>query len=135
MEGKIDRYFKYRKVTKYLKSKDESQYNILDKIFKYYVDGHLEKLLSNYPFSKIEIYSQIDKKANSLQINFWYYNLVVGIDFCDSSFDHVIYLPCVSPKDFDKSFIKSNYNADFNIEKFFEDFYAMLQKDSRLIKS
>lgn len=62
MEWKLTRYFKYGKINKYLKSKDESQYNILDNIFKCYVDGHLEKLLNNYLFSEIEYYPNISKR-------------------------------------------------------------------------
>ena len=30
MEGKLAQYFKYGKINKYLKSRDESQYNVLD---------------------------------------------------------------------------------------------------------
>ena len=45
MEGKITRYFKYRKINKYLKSKNNSQYNCLDNILIYYVNGKLQKIL------------------------------------------------------------------------------------------
>ena len=44
MEGNIARYFKYRKINKYLKSKNSSQYNCLDNLFVYYVNGKLQKL-------------------------------------------------------------------------------------------
>lgn len=134
MEGKLTRYFKYGKINKYLKSKDESQYNILDKIFKCYINGHLKKLLNNYQFSKIEYYPHISKRGDLLQIDFWHHNLHANIEFDENSFDYIIYLPGISAEDFDKGIIKKEYDHDFDIEKFFEDFHNMLQKDSRLKK-
>lgn len=134
MEGRLTRYFKYGKINKYLELKDESRYNILDKIFKCYVDGHLEKLLSNYHFSKIEYYPLIGKRGNLLQIDFGYHNLHTNIEFDDNNFDYVVYLPGISAEDFEKSIITKEYENDFDIEKFFEDFNNMLQKDSRLKK-
>ncbi len=134
MEGKLKRYFKYGKINKYLKSKDESQYNILDKILKYYVDGYLEKLMNNYQFLKIEYYPLISKRGNLLQIDFWHHNLHVNIEFDVINFDYIIYLPGISAEDFEKGIITKEYDHDFDIEKFFENFYNMLQKDSRLSK-
>lgn len=134
MEGKLIRYFKYGKINKYLKSKDESQYNNLDKIFKYYVDGHLKNLLSNYHYSKIEYYPRISKRGNLLQIDFWYFNLHINIEFDVYNFDYIIYLPGISAEDFEKGITEKEYDQDFSIEKFFEDFHNMLQKDGRLKK-
>lgn len=134
MEGKLTRYFKYGKINKYLKSKDESQYNILDKIFKCYINGHLKKLLNNYQFSRIEYYPHISKRGDLLQIDFWHHNLHANIEFDENSFDYIIYLPGISAEDFDKGIIKKEYDHDFDIEKFFEDFHNMLQEDSRLKK-
>lgn len=48
MEGKLTRYFKYRKINKYLKSKNVSQYNCLNNILIDYVNGKLQKILENY---------------------------------------------------------------------------------------
>ncbi len=134
MEGKLTRYFKYGKINKYLESKDESRYNVLDKILKCYVDGHLENLLSSFQFSNIEYYPHISKKGHLLQIDFWHHNLHINIEFDDNNFDYIIYVPGISAEDFEKGIITKEYNHDFDIEKFFEDFYDLLQKDSRLIK-
>ena len=68
MTGKITRYFKYRKINKYLKSKNNDQYNCLDNILICYVNGKLQKILESYNFNKINIYSVIGKKGNYLQI-------------------------------------------------------------------
>lgn len=53
MTGKITRYFKYRKINKYLKSKNNDQYNCLDNILICYVNGKLQKILESYNFNKI----------------------------------------------------------------------------------
>lgn len=132
MEGKISKYFKYRRINKYLKSKDESKYSYLDNIFKYYVDGDLEKLFKCYYFSKIELFPELNKKGNLLQIYFYYFNLVVFIQFDDMKIDYTIYLEDMSPSYADDYFVSLEYDKDFNIENFFEKFYKMLQKDPRL---
>lgn len=132
MEGKISKYFKYRRINKYLKSKNNSQYNCLDNILIYYVDGNLQKVLERYNFKKINIYPVIGKKGSYLQIECFFYNLTVNIEFDENSFDYIIYLPGISAEDFDKGIIQKEYKDDFDIEKFFEHFHNILQKDSRL---
>ena len=132
MEGKLTRYFKYRKINKYLKLKNMSQYNCLDDILVYYVSGELQKLLEYYNFKKINIYPLIGRKGNYLQIECFFHNLTVDIGFDENSFDYIIYLPGISAEDFDKGITKKEYDLDFGIEKFFKDFHNMLQKDSRL---
>jgi|SRR5690554_547260 len=124
-----------RKIKRYLKSKEESKYNNLDRVFKFYIDGLLKELLKKYGFSKIEIFPKIWKDNNNLQINFWYYNLVVGVDLFNLHFDYVIYLPGINAEQLDKCFIESSYSDDFNIVNFIGDLYNILEKDNRLIKS
>lgn len=132
MEGKLTRYFKYRKINKYLKLKNMSQYNCLDNILVYYVSGKLQKLLEYYNFKKINIYPLIGRKGNYLQIECFFHNLTVDIGFDENSFDYIIYLPGISAEDFDKGITQKEYDPDFGIEKFFKYFHNMLQKDSRL---
>ena len=132
MEGKLTRYFKYRKINKYLKLKNMSQYNCLDDILVYYVSGELQKLLEYYNFKKINIYPLIGRKGNYLQIECFFHNLTVDIGFDENCFDYIIYFPGISAVDFDKGITQKEYDLDFGIEKFFKDFHNMLQKDSRL---
>ena len=132
MKGKLTRYFKYGKINKYLKSKEESQYNNLDRILKDYTEGRLKKLLSNYPYSEIEYYPHISKRGNLSQVDFRYHNLHINIEFDINGFDYLTYLPGISAEDFEQGIIKKEYDDDFNIENFFADFHNMLQKDSRL---
>jgi len=124
-----------RKIKRYLKLKEENKYNNLDCIFKIYIDGLLKELLEKYGFSKIEIFPEIWKDNNNLQINFRYYNLVVGVDLFNLRFDYVIYLPGITAEQLDKSFIESSYSDDFNIVNFIGDLYSILEKDNRLHKS
>lgn len=92
MEGNIARYFKYRKINKYLKSKNSSQYNCLDNLLVYYVNGKLQKLLESYNFRDINIYALIGgKRGNYLQIECSFYNLTVDIGFDEDCFDYTIY--------------------------------------------
>lgn len=134
MEGKITRYFQYRKINKYLKSKN-TNYNCLDNILIYYINGKLQKILESYYFKKINIYPLISKKrGNYLQIECLFYNLTVDIGFDENVFDFIIYLPGISAEDFAKGIIQKEYDHDFEIEKFFEEFYNMLEKDGRLKK-
>lgn len=121
MTGKIKRYFKYRKINKYLKSKNNDQYNCLDNILICYVNGKLQNILESYNFNKINIYSVIGKKGNYLQIECFFYNLTVNIEFDENSFNYIMYVPGISADDFDKSIIKKEYEHDFNIENFFKD--------------
>jgi len=127
--------FKYRKIMKYLKSKDEKEYNNLDHIFQVYITEQLQKELMSYNFSKIECFSQIWKKGNYLQINFWYFNLVITIQFNDLFFEYCVYLPGMTVNQVDESFIQSNYSNNFGIEQFFDEFHLKLENDDRLLKN
>ncbi len=132
MARKLIKYFKHRKINKYLKSKDERLYNILDKLLKCYIDGRLQMLLNSYNYSNIQFYPHISKRGNLLQVDFGYRNLHINIEFDDNNYDYIIYLPGISAEDFDKGITTKAYDPDFNIESFFEAFHHMLQKDSRL---
>lgn len=131
---KLTNYFKYGRINKYLKSKDISQYNWLDKVLGYYVNGYLKKILESYKFTKINIYPQIGRKGNYLQIECFFYNLTIDIGFDENCYDYIVYLPGISAEEFDKGVTIKEYSNDFNVESFFENFYNMLQKDSRLKK-
>lgn len=121
-----------RKIIKYLKKKNQSEYSELDKIFTKYLDGSLENLLCNLGFSNIEIFPQIRRRANYLQLNFWYRNLVVDLGFDEEDFDYCVYLPGISAKEFEQGFVKFKYNENFNIEDFFKKFQYELSCDKRL---
>lgn len=126
--------FKYRRIIKYLNSKEESKYNNLDCIFKLYITEQLQGKLKKYNFSKIEYFSQIRKNKNYLQINFWYFNLVVTIEFGEDAFDYYIYLPGSSAIQVDENIVKSDYPNNFNITQFIDDVYIELKNDNRLVK-
>lgn len=132
MEDKITRYFRCKKLKKYLGSKDESMYTHLDRIFKYYIYEDIEKLLYSYNFSKIELYPELNKRGNLFQFYFYYCNLVVSVQFDDMKIDYTVYLENMPPSYVEEYFVSLEYDDNFNIENFFESFYKIIQKDGRL---
>ncbi len=127
--------FKYRKILKYLTSKEKNNYNNLDLIFQFFIDEQLTKIMNNCHFSKIECFFQVSKKGNYLQTNFWYYNLVVTAEFHDFNYEYCIYLPGMTAYQVDESFVNNNYAIDFDIEQFFNNLRLLLENDNRLIKN
>ncbi|MBO4988936.1 MAG: hypothetical protein J6D37_01255 [Clostridia bacterium] len=126
--------WKMRKITKYLNSKAESEYTMLDRLLKQYLDGELEMVLKRYGFTKIEIFSKIGKRENDLQIYFRYYNFALDIDFSDRAFDYTAYLPGISAEEYENSIIRCNYEKNFSFEGFVARLQSELSQDTRLKK-
>jgi hypothetical protein len=123
-----------RKIVKYLKNKEITQYTALDNIFITYINGDLKELLNNYGFTKIEFFPKLSKGDKHFQIYFIYFNLRVIIEFRDLWFEYCIYAPYDSVDLIDKCIIRSNYNDDFNIETFINYLNTTINKDNRLKK-
>jgi len=135
MKRKLFERLKYRKVIKYLESKEESQYNNLDKVLKYYCDGELQKEMEEQNFSDFEFFPKINKKkGNWMQIYCSYFNLVIIIDLVDEKIDTVVYLAGMSSNELDNCSTSYRYADDFTVENFFENFSDMLKNDNRLKK-
>ena len=80
-----------KKLVNYLASKPEEEYSPLDKIFKAYADGKVAQHLSQCGFYDTQITFQIEKNANSLQIDGKFYNLAVNISFMECGYEYAIY--------------------------------------------
>ena len=80
-----------RRIAKYLKSKEESQYSKLDYILSLYLSGSLAQIINKYDFLKIEIFTEKLYNGFGLQVRFCYFNLTVIIDFFDLDFEFIIY--------------------------------------------
>lgn len=132
MEGKLTRYFKLKRIEKYLESKNESQYNFFDKILICYINGELEKTLEDYGFKNVNIYSKIGRKGNDLQIECCFHDLMVNIGFDDKNFDYIVYSPNISIQEFANSIIQNEYDHDFSVEKFIENLHDVIKKDRRI---
>lgn len=79
-----------KKILKYLNSKNINSYSNLDKILKQYIDGDIEKTLSKYNFSKIEIFVDILKKGNFMEIFLYYKNLTISIGITEDLIDYYL---------------------------------------------
>lgn len=115
-----------------MSSKDESEYTYLDKIFEYYINKDIKKFLSSYGFSEIEIDSILNKRGKSFRLQFYYYNLIVFIEFDDDIIDYAVFIENMPDSYIESCFVSLEYDDTFNIESFIENFYKMLQKDPRL---
>ena len=110
-----------RKVTKYLKTKDKRRYTFLDSLFADYANGQLDELLSNRGFTKIDFFYQIHKKGNYLQIQCWYRNLVVTMEFRDEEFDYGIYASGCSAEEYATCINTYQYSENFTINSFIDE--------------
>ena len=66
-----------RKISRYLNSKEKSEYDNLDKIFELYLNGNIKELLSEYV--GVGIYLSFNKLGKTIQLNYNYQNIYVII--------------------------------------------------------
>jgi hypothetical protein len=124
-----------KRVLHYLNSKEESNYTFLDKILSFYAKEKFQNLLSNNDVTEIEFFPSIKKSGNSIQIYFNYYNLSAILEFNEEWYEYCKYKLCCSVEEMESSIIRVQYNDDFAIEIFIEEFIKSLNDDSQLIKS
>lgn len=121
-----------KKIVKYLSKK--KNYTFLDKILLLYSNGQLKKILISNNATEIEIYPSI-KRENSIQIYFKYYNLFAILDFKENYYEYCKYAPKCSPEELENNIVKAQYNDDFSIEIFINEFIELINQDERLNKS
>lgn len=107
-----------RKLKKYLQTKQTCNYSSLDKLFVSYLSGEIKNLLSKY--DDVNIYPRLSNDCNTIQLSYSYNNIHIGIDFFENNYDVVIYHTGISIDEFEKSFIKYNYNECFNLKALIE---------------
>lgn len=121
-----------KKIIKYLSKKNN--YTFLDKILLFYSNGQLKKVLINNNATEIEIYPSI-KKENSIQIYFKYYNLFAILDFKEDYYEYCKYDSKCSPEELENNIVKVQYNDEFAIDIFINEFIKLIDQDERLNKS
>lgn len=121
-----------KKVIKYLSNKHT--YTYLDEILLFYASGKIEKMLIDNKATDIEIFPSI-KKENSIQIYFKYYNLFVVFDFKENYYEYCKCDSKCSPEEIEHSIIKAQYNDEFAIDVFIDEFITLIEQDERLNKS
>ena len=128
----MTRYFKRRKITKYLNAIDKNQYTVLDKMFQKYVNGDMERLFNEKGFEQIEIFATAKKNIKELQVYFKYGSLAGDVDFDDNFLDYVIYLPGISGEDYFRSIAHLDYTEDFTLERFIDMLLVKVNVDMNL---
>ena len=124
-----------RKISEYLDSKAESEYDELDKIFREYINGNIKAIADTKGFTKVEIFPEISKKTRSIQIYFRYYNFAGFIEFENDGYEYCLYVPDRKQTIFDeKNILKRIYSYTFSIDSLFDELYNQIINDKRLDK-
>ena len=90
------------------------------------MDGDLDVVLSKYKFSNIEIYPNIRKRGNSIDIYLDYQNVNVCILMNEEDIIYIINATDAPPEDFDNSEITVKYDENFSFEGLLESIYTQI---------
>lgn len=119
-----------RKIEHYLNTKEKSEYNNLDKIFKLYLSGDIKKLLSKYV--GVSICPTINKLGKTIQLNYNYHNIYVIVDFFEEKYNIVVSYPGINEDDLDKFSIDYDYQNDFDLEKLIKQIDEKIKNHPKL---
>ena len=117
------------KIIQYLNSKKNDEYNYLDFLLEKYCNGELTQLLSKYKFTKIEIFPQISKNGNSIEICLIYQNIAASISLTDGEIEYSIYKLYATSDEINKN----TFNLKCNVEFSFEDLLNSIYEKSIII--
>ncbi len=119
-----------RKLSRYLNSKEKSEYDNLDKIFELYLNGNIKALLSEYV--GVSIYLSFNKLGKTIQLNYNYQNIFVIIDFFEDKYDIVVYYAGIKEEELEKLFIDYDYKNDFVLEKVIKEIDIKIKNHPKL---
>lgn len=119
-----------RKLSRYLNSKEKSEYDNLDKIFELYLNGNIKALLSEYV--GVSIYLSFNKLGKTIQLNYNYQNIYVIIDFFEDKYDIVVYYAGIKEEELEKLFIDYDYKNDFVLEKVIKEIDIKIKNHPKL---
>ncbi len=119
-----------RKISRYLNSKEKSEYDNLDKIFELYLNGNIKALLSEYV--GVNIYLSFNKLGKTIQLNYNYQNIYVIIDFFEDKYDIVVYYAGIKEEELEKLFIDYDYKNDFVLEKVIKEIDIKIKNHPKL---
>lgn len=119
-----------RKISRYLNSKEKSEYDNLDKIFELYLNGNIKELSSEYV--GVGIYLSFNKLGKTIQLNYNYQNIYVIIDFFEDKYDIVVYYAGIKEEELEKLFIDYDYKNDFVLEKVIKEIDIKIKNHPKL---
>jgi len=104
------------KALKYLSDKDPQSYSTSDRLLKMKADGHLEAMLSQYGFSKNEVFFLIKQKHCIAEISLSYHNIMASVSIFDNTMEYFIYSSEETVENIEKDSVTYN-NCNINIFK------------------
>ncbi len=120
------------KVLKYLNGKRENEYSNLDTILKQYLNGELYNLLSQYGFSEIEVFPDILKKGNYVEIFLIYQNIAVNVELTEDEVSYGTYTVGCSAEKVLKNEVCIKYEENFLIKDLIENIFKEIKNNPNL---
>ena len=126
-----------RKIENYLKTKDKSEFNHLDRLFELYFIGNIKMLLSKY--TKVKVYPAIHKTGNAIQLNYNFHNICVLMDFFEDKYSVAVYHAGINAEDLEKLVVECDYQEGFSLNKLINEVDKKIKshpelKDTTLIE-
>lgn len=121
------------KITQYLMNKKNEEYSYLDILLKKYCNGELHNSLSKYKFTNIEIFPQISKKGNSIEMCLVYQNIATNISLTDDEIEYSIYQLYATANEVNENTFKLKYDAKFSFEDLVNLIYRKMLDHDKLI--
>jgi hypothetical protein len=109
-----------KRIQKHLSNKQLSDYNQLDNILMEYLNGNLEKRFQENGYTDIEIYPDMTKYIEYMQVKARLGENVVHIEFHNNFALHWVYLPYSKIDVVDSSMRKQPYTSDFDLDYMFK---------------
>lgn len=120
------------KIIQYLNSKKNDEYNYLDILLEKYCNGELTQLLSKYKFTKIEIFPQISKNGNSIEMCLTYQNIAANISLTDDEIEYSIYQLYATADEINKNTFNLKCNVEFSFEDLLNSIYEKMLNNFKL---
>ncbi len=121
------------RLKKYLEAKPESEYTLLDKFFRYHIDGRIKPYLKDCGCREIYITSTL-REPKTLDVSFIYQNMDITCFFFEKDYyysikkhTNIIDVSDISEED-DESKNEHPYEENFSLERFFERLFDGAEK-------
>ena len=119
-----------RRVEKYLERKENSKYDNLDRILEMYVNGQINKLLSNY--AEVRVYPSFYKSGKAIQLEYRFHNIYVVIDFFEDKYCTSVYHAGIGTDELENLLIAHEYQGDFDLRILIDQIDSIIQNHPEL---